>query len=98
MAPAETWQSISKQVPELEIDTNSTVRYVLRVEEGEVYSMGDLDIRGLDARMTARLEDDWRLRGGDPYDSSYPKQFWTGRTRDLGTVRLGCQRARIAQS
>jgi outer membrane protein insertion porin family len=60
--------------PELD-DTNSTVRYVLRIQEGEVYSMGDLDIRGLDARMAARLEDDWRLRGGDPYDSSYPKQF-----------------------
>jgi outer membrane protein assembly factor BamA len=60
--------------PELD-DTNSTVRYVLRIQEGEVYSMGDLEIRGLDSRMSARLEDDWRLRAGDPYDSSYPKQF-----------------------
>ena len=51
------------------------MKYVLRVQEGEVYAMGDLDIRGLDARTTARLEDDWNLRGGDPYDSSYPKQF-----------------------
>jgi len=37
--------------------------------------MGDLDIRGLDSRTTARLQDDWKLRPGDTYDSSYPKRF-----------------------
>jgi len=56
-------------------DADSTVKYVLRIEEGDVFSMGDLEIRGLDSRTTARLEDDWKLRGGDPYDSSYPKKF-----------------------
>jgi outer membrane protein assembly factor BamA len=62
--------------PEPEIDdANSTVKYLLKIQEGEVYSMGDLEIRGLDSRTTARLQDDWRLRGGDPYDSSYPKRF-----------------------
>jgi outer membrane protein insertion porin family len=71
--------------PELD-DTNSTVRYVLRVQEGEVYSMGDLDIRGLDARLTARLEDDWRLRGGYPYDSSYPKQFLDREDKEISVL------------
>jgi outer membrane protein assembly factor BamA len=62
--------------PEPEIDdADSTVKYVLRIQEGDVYSMGDLEIRGLDSRMTARLQDDWKLRAGDPYDSSYPKKF-----------------------
>ena len=56
-------------------DANSGVKYLLDIQEGDVYSMGDLEIRGLDSRTTARLEDDWRLRGGDPYDSSYPKRF-----------------------
>ena len=56
-------------------DENSTVKYVLKINEGDVYSMGDLEIRGLDSRTTARLQDDWKLRGGDPYDSSYPKRF-----------------------
>ena len=71
--------------PELD-DTNSTVRYVLRIQEGEVYSMGDLDIRGLDARMAARLEDDWRLRGGDPYDSSYPKRFLDREDKEISAL------------
>ena len=62
--------------PDPEInDANSTVKYVLRIQEGDVYSMGDVEIRGLDSRMTARLQDDWKLRDGDPYDSSYPKKF-----------------------
>jgi len=56
-------------------DANSTVKYRLRIHEGDVYSMGDLEIRGLDSRTTARLEDSWRLRGGDTYDSSYAKRF-----------------------
>jgi len=56
-------------------DENSTVKYRLRIQEGDVYSMGDLEIRGLDSRTTARLQDDWKLRGGDPYDSSYAKRF-----------------------
>jgi outer membrane protein assembly factor BamA len=60
--------------PEID-DANSTVKYVLRIQEGDVYSMGDVEIRGLDSRMTARLQDDWKLRAGDPYDSSYPKNF-----------------------
>jgi len=71
--------------PELD-DTNSTVRYVLHIQEGEVYSMGDLDIRGLEARMAARLEDDWRLRGGDPYDSSYPKQFLDREDKEISVL------------
>jgi outer membrane protein assembly factor BamA len=62
--------------PDPEInDADSTVKYVLRMQEGDVYSMGDVEIRGLDSRMTARLQDDWKLRAGDPYDSSYPKNF-----------------------
>jgi outer membrane protein insertion porin family len=73
--------------PEKEMDdANSTVKYVLRIEEGDVYSMGDLEIRGLDSRTTARLQDDWRLRGGDPYDSSYPKQFLQREDREISIM------------
>jgi outer membrane protein assembly factor BamA len=60
--------------PEMD-DANSTVKYLLQIQEGDVYSMGDLEIRGLDSRTTARLQDDWKLRGGDPYDSGYAKRF-----------------------
>ena len=60
--------------PEMD-DANSTVKYVLQIQEGDIYSMGDLEIRGLDSRTTSRLQDDWKLRDGDRYDSSYPKRF-----------------------
>ena len=56
-------------------DANATVRMVLRIEEGDIYTMGDLEFRGLDSRTTARLQDEWKLRGGDTYDSSYAGRF-----------------------
>jgi len=56
-------------------DANSTVRYVLHIQEGDVYTMGDVEFRGLDSRTTARLQDEWKLRGGDTYDSSYAGRF-----------------------
>jgi outer membrane protein assembly factor BamA len=68
--------------PEID-DANSTVKYLLKIQEGDVYSMGDLEIRGLDSRTTARLQDDWKLRGGDPYDSSYPKRFLEQADREI---------------
>ena len=71
--------------PEID-DANSTVKYVLKIEEGDVYSMGDLEIRGLDSRATARLQDDWKLRGGDPYDSSYPKKFLEQADKELSLL------------
>lgn len=60
--------------PEID-DAQSTVKYLLQLREGDVYRMGELEIRGLDSRATARLVERWKLRGGDPYDSSYPKRF-----------------------
>jgi outer membrane protein insertion porin family len=56
-------------------DVNATVKYLLQINEGDVYGMGDLEIRGLDAHTTARLQNEWALRGGDRYDSSYAKGF-----------------------
>ena len=71
--------------PEMD-DANFTVKYVLRIREGEVYSMGDLEIRGLDSHTTARLEEGWTLRGGDPYDSSYPKRFLDHEEKEMGIM------------
>ena len=56
-------------------DADSTVKYVLRFEEGGVYKMGDLEIRGLDSVITQRMVAAWKLREGDTYDSQYPKKF-----------------------
>ena len=62
--------------PEPEFDdAAATVTYRLRVNEGEVFRMGDLDIRGLDPKVADHLEQGWKLRPGDPYNQSYPDQF-----------------------
>jgi outer membrane protein assembly factor BamA len=60
--------------PEMD-EGNSTVKYVLQIHEGDVYGMGDLEIKGLDTHTTDRLQNEWALRGGDRYDSSYAKHF-----------------------
>jgi outer membrane protein assembly factor BamA len=56
-------------------DAESTVKYLFQFQEGVVFKMGDLEIRGLDSRTTERVAAAWKLRGGDTYDSGYPKQF-----------------------
>jgi outer membrane protein assembly factor BamA len=56
-------------------DATSTVKYVLQIHEGDLYAMGDLEIRGLDSLSTARLQGAWKLQGGDPYDASYAQRF-----------------------
>jgi outer membrane protein assembly factor BamA len=56
-------------------DANSTVKYTLLISESSIYAMGDLELRGLDSRTTARLQDEWKLHDGDPYDNSYAQRF-----------------------
>lgn len=57
-------------------DAQSTVAYTIRVQEGEQYKMGDVDFEGVDEKTVARLREDWKLRTGEPYDSSYPFRFF----------------------
>jgi outer membrane protein assembly factor BamA len=56
-------------------DATGRVSYRVAIQEGEQYHMGELDIRGLDSRATDRLQLKWKLRPGDPYDSSYLSVF-----------------------
>ena len=56
-------------------EEESTVKYILQIKEGDLYKMGELDILGLDGRTTARLEEQWKIRGGDPFKGDYPAQF-----------------------
>ena len=64
-------------------DAQSTVTYVIAVNEGDVFKMGELTIEGLDKETTARLQEDWKLRGGDAYDASYPHRFLSETTGEL---------------
>jgi outer membrane protein assembly factor BamA len=56
-------------------DAAGTVAYNLAVTEGPVYHMGELEFRGIDNTLTARLRAAWKLRPGDVYDVTYLKQF-----------------------
>jgi len=49
----------------------SAVVLHLVVQEDSVYHMGDLEFRGLDNSLTAKLRNAWKLRPGDVYDSTY---------------------------
>ena len=53
----------------------STVSYQLVVSEGPVYHMGELEFRGIDNNLTARLRAAWKLHPGDIYDVTYLKEF-----------------------
>jgi outer membrane protein assembly factor BamA len=75
--------------PEPEMnDAKSTVRYILNVSEGDLYRMGELEIHGLDGQTTSRLQNEWTLHGGDPYDSSYSQRFLTKIYKEIGDWRV----------
>lgn len=69
--------------PEID-DAQSTVRYVLNITEGDVYKMGELEIRGLDQRTSSRLQNEWTLHPGDTYDSGYTQRFLNQVYKEIG--------------
>jgi outer membrane protein assembly factor BamA len=62
-------------------EEQSTVRYVLNVQEGDLYKMGEFEVLGLDAQAKAKLQAAWTLREGDPYNSEYPRKFLSETSR-----------------
>jgi outer membrane protein assembly factor BamA len=56
-------------------DVTGGVIYHLIVHEDSLYHMGELQFRGLDNSLTARLRSAWKLRPGDIYDGTYLSQF-----------------------
>jgi outer membrane protein assembly factor BamA len=56
-------------------DEKGTVHYDLNVTEGDLYKMGELEILGLDTQATARMQEAWTLREGQPYNADYPRKF-----------------------
>ncbi len=56
-------------------DSAATVTFLLDVAEGAVYRMGELEFRGIDNSLTARLRAAWKLRAGDVYDANYLKEY-----------------------
>jgi outer membrane protein assembly factor BamA len=56
-------------------DDDATVAIVLAVKEGPLFHMGDLEFRGLDNSLTAKLRNIWKIRQGDVFDSTYLDQY-----------------------
>jgi outer membrane protein assembly factor BamA len=56
-------------------DAGKTVAYHLAVTEDSIFRMGELEFRGIDNTLTARLQAAWKLRPGDVYDASYLKEY-----------------------
>ncbi len=57
-------------------DAANTVVLRMEVKEESVYHMGELQFRGLDNSLTAKLRAIWKLRPGDVYDLGYIDEFW----------------------
>ncbi len=56
-------------------DAASTAVLRLEVKEGFVYHMGELEFRGLDNSLMAKLRAAWKLRPGDVYDGTYISEY-----------------------
>ncbi|PYX51943.1 MAG: hypothetical protein DMG79_02000 [Acidobacteria bacterium] len=56
-------------------DPAGTVLIHLDVNEGYVYHMGDLEFRGLDNSLMAKLRGAWKIRQGEVYDSTYLSEY-----------------------
>jgi outer membrane protein assembly factor BamA len=56
-------------------DAASAVKLRIEVKEDSVYHMGDLEFRGLDNSLTAKLREAWRIRQGEVFDATYLDQY-----------------------
>jgi len=56
-------------------DAAGSVSVLLNVNEGPLFHMGELEFRGLDNALSAKLRNTWKLRPGDVFDSTYVKQY-----------------------
>jgi outer membrane protein assembly factor BamA len=62
--------------PESTFDDNAgTVAIRLDVTEGDVYHMGELEFRGLDNSLMAKLRNAWKIRFGEVYDPTYLSEY-----------------------
>jgi len=67
--------------PELN-DSTKRLSYRIAVKEGPQYKMGKLTIKGLDEEDANSLEQRWKLRNGEVFDTSYTDRFFRIDARD----------------
>lgn len=56
-------------------DPAGTVSIRLDVNEGAAFHMGELEFRGLDNSLTAKLRNAWKIRPGEVYDATYLSEY-----------------------
>ena len=56
-------------------DSKQTVHYTLNIAEGALYTMGELEVQGLDNQTKAKAQAAWKLAEGQPYNAEYKIQF-----------------------
>src|ERR1700676_1471322 len=62
--------------PEAAFDDTGGPVSIRRAVKGEyVYHMGELEFRGLDNSLTAKLRNAWKIRFGEVYDSTYLSEY-----------------------
>jgi outer membrane protein assembly factor BamA len=64
-------------------DSQATAHYTLRVDEGDLYRMGALQIDGVADDAATRMATQWQMKRGDPFDDSYLKRFFDSMYRDV---------------
>ncbi|MCU1309664.1 MAG: hypothetical protein JWO20_789 [Candidatus Angelobacter sp.] len=57
-------------------DAAGTVSYELVVNEGDLFAMGKFEIEGLQPASEQAVRQAWKLREGDPFDSTYVRKFF----------------------
>jgi outer membrane protein assembly factor BamA len=63
-------------IPQAEFDdATGTVVIHLNVKEDAAYHMGELEFRGLDNSLTAKLRNLWKIRAGEVYDATYLSEY-----------------------
>lgn len=67
-------------------DGASTVSIILNVNEGALYHMGELEFRGLDNSLMAKLRNAWKIRPGDVYDATYLSEYLPAAQKLLPTT------------
>jgi len=67
--------------PELNDSTNR-LSYKIIVKEGPQYKMGKLTIKGLDEEDANSLQERWKLKNGEVFDTSYTDRFFRTDARE----------------
>src|SRR5258705_4568945 len=67
--------------PELN-DSANRLSYKIIVKEGPQYKMGKLTIKGLDEEDANSLQERWKLRNGEVFDTSYTDRFFRTDARE----------------